>query len=64
MTDPDILTPLSVAKTTIPVLSDTETWNLISTELLNIPQCPKDIKSSYVLTEEEWGTRCFQSNGD
>lgn len=59
MTDPDT----AVAETTIPVLSDTEIWNLISAEL-DIPQYPKDIESSYVLTEKEMNTRCFQPNGD
>jgi hypothetical protein len=51
------------AKPAIPVLSDTEIWNAVSEEL-NQPPYPKDIKSSYVLTEEDMNTRCFQPNGD
>lgn len=63
MTDPDTSASNNVVKSMIPVLSDTEIWNLISAEL-DIPQYPKDIKSSYVLDEEEMNTRCFQPNGD
>ena len=47
-----------------PVLSDTEIWNSVSEDLIQ-PKYPTDhIKFSYVLTEEDANTRCFQPNGD